>query len=462
MREVNTVFQKGFAVGLRPSESVGTTAEHLATCYNMVPNSLGLEPRSDVVNPFDLAMDWPWPVLFVLSRYKLLFTKNAVYRVADDWELTHLLSADWGSVPHVADFMDTVIWSTTNGQWMLVGTKLTALQDAQFKTCCNFKGQLIVADCTLPKGPERDMSVTDTPIVYTTEVGGENVVAWAKIGALDWTYSLGNEVGWAPMNWQGRVLGLLPLGSDVVVYGENGIAKLKPVSKPTVTFGISDFGDVGVLNANCFAGDQGTQIFLGTDYNLYKIVPEKALTDDGKRPALLGYKEFLSKLKDPIITFDSVKRHWWIGDKDACYIFTDTGLGEASITPTHLSNLDGVLVGCYQAHGTDKAIVETGAMSFDSRGIKTLMCVEADCVASAAIYGYVSFNYAYHADMRQSRSILLDPRGAFFPGISGVEFKIALTCKDFHNFYLHKLWFHHKNTDKTFSRGVINAGRPGQ
>lgn len=463
MREVNTVFQKGFAVGLRPDKTVGTTSEHLSRCYNMVPNGIGLEPRSDVINPLDVASDWPWPVVFVLSRHVLLFTRTALYRVNNDWSITYLMYQDWGSIPHIADFMDTVVWSTVNGQWMIsIDGVITTIRDAQFKRCCNFKGQLIVADCKLPNGPERDMSVSGTPIKYTTEVGGSNIVAWSKIGAIDWTYSFGNEVGWAPMNWPGSVLGLLPLGGDVVVYGDNGIAKLKPVSKPVVTFGIQDFGDVGVLNANCFAGDASAQIYLGADYNLYKIVPEKALSDDGKRPTLLGYKEFLSKLQDPIMTFDSAKRHWWIGDKDACFIFTEMGLSEASITPTHLGNLDGALIGCFHTHGTDQALVETGAMSFDSRGIKTLMCVEADCVTDRQIYGYASFNFSYRGEMRRGKTIRLDPRGAFFPILSGVEFKIALTCDDFRKFYVYKLWFHHKNTDKTFSRGVINAGRSGQ
>ena len=162
------------------------------------------------------------------------------------------------------------------------------------------------------------------------------------------------------------------------------------------------------------------------------------------------------------MSFDSVQRHWWIGDETRCFIFTGRGLAEANITPTHLSRLDGPLWGFYREHGSEEATIETGPTSFDSRGIKTLMCVEADVESGAPVVGWASWKSSYSKDFRQGKRIRLDPRGAFFPVMSGTELTVGLRAGDYHSFHLSKMWLRHKTTDKTFARGVINAGRPAE
>ena len=461
MREVSQVFDQGFSIGLRPMENLGPATQCLTVSMNMVPTKTGLEPRDIVINPLDdLQEDFPFPVLFVLSRYILLFTRTDLYLVDEQWNLLHLMRQDWGDIPHIADFMTFLVFSTPNGQWTFDGNVVSPdVRGATFKTCVNFRGQLIIGDCSLPKGPEK---VNEEVLQNRIPVGDSNTVAWSKIGSLEWEYTLGNEVGWAPMPWLGSVQGLLPLGKEIVVYGDNGVCKLSMAKEPVTTFGVQEFGDIGVLNRNCFGGDTTAHIFIGTDYNLYSVTPEKALSGEGKLPVKLGYNEWISKLSNPIISFDPTKRYWWIGDKNNCFIYTGTGLGGSSQTPTRLSRLNGNLLGCTVSHHSNEAIVETGNISFDSRGIKTLMCVEGDIDATNRVYGSTKFRYAYNAVIRNSPEILLDPRGAFFPVIAGTEIRVRLRCPDFSHFYITKMWLHFKNTDKTFSRGVINAGRPAE
>lgn len=459
MREVSQVFEKGFQTGLRPFYNLGPSTQLLMCSLNLVPTPTGIEPRDVVTNPLQEALKdkFPFPALYVLSRKVLLFTSEDLYLVDGSWELTHIMHHKWEDLPHIADFMDFITFSTPSGQWTLCDYQVSQPNGARFKTCTNFRGQLIVGDAILPNGP---MKLGEEVVQDMTPVLGPSTVGWTKIGSLEWEYTLGNEVGWAPMPWIGSVLGLLPLGKEIVVYGENGLCKLSMAKEPVTTFGVQDFGDVGVLNRNCFAGDTTAHIFVGNDYNLYSVTPEKALSGEGKLPARLGYQEWISKLRNPIVTFDPSRRYWWIGDDKLCFIFTGTGLGESGVTPTHLSRLDGSLLGISYSHHPDEAIIETGNISFDSRGIKTLMCVESDIRASARVHGSASFRYDYTEDERDTPSIPLDPRGAFFPIIAGTELRVRFYCPTFHSFYLTKLWLHFKNTDKTFSRGVINAGRP--
>lgn len=462
MREVTAVFQEGLMTGLSVSPALSTQAQHLIQCYNVVPGPYGLEPRQEVSLPVShlLGHPWPWPTCYCLSRHTLIFTPTEVFLADSEWDLQLLARAEWGSLPHIADFMDTVIWATKNGQWMLAGGKVTQQLGAEFHTCCNFRGQLVVGNCKLPNGPERLPDGTIRP--DSVPVEGSAIVGWTKIGALDWEYTLGNEVGWAPMPWDGEVSALLPLGKEIVVYGTNGCAKLAMSSNPVTTFGVQDFGDIGVINPQCVAGDTTSHLYLGQDSALYLVEPERALSGEGKLPKRLGYDHWLRNLRNPVMSFDTAKRHWWIGDENRCFIFTGQGLGEASVTPTHLSRLDGPLWGFYRGRGDDQAIVETGPTSFDSRGIKTLMCVESDVECEERVLGWGSWKSRYDKQFKSRGLIRLDPRGAFFPVISGTELTVGLLAGDYHSFKLSKMWLRYKNTDKTFARGVINAGRPAE
>lgn len=463
MRETSSTFDKGFQVGLPPYTNYYTQGEFLTECYNMVPGSMGLEERKEVYEPetFLAHEGWPFPALYHLSRHSYIFTDTQLFYLAKDGSVDMLWEqpGGWGGLPHVADFQEFVVFAFPNIELTLRWGKEICfeLYEAHFRTCCNFRGQLVIGDCELPKGPTNNCCGEPS---YTVEVGGENVAAWSKIGQVDWEYNLGNEVGWAPMPWQGKVLAVLPLDKEVVVYGSNGVAKLSPQEQPTVTFGVRDFGDVGLLGRDCVAGSLTRHLFIGTDYNLYYVEPERALTTEGKQPKRLGYAHLVQNLVRPLVTYDSINQQWWIGDSERCFVFSGTGLGEANITPTHLNGLDGLNWAYCYTHGKDEAIVQTSPLSLGSRGIKTLMNVEADLLATEQVWGQASWRTHYREPYKFNRPILLDPRGSFFPVTAGTEVRVRFTTPQFRGFNLTKLWLHFKNTDKTFSRGVINAGRP--
>lgn len=472
MREVTGVFEQGFKVGLRPFTNISNSVEYMYRAYNLVPNQYGIEGRQEVINPVQNSYQWgwPWPLITIHARHPLFFDAQSVYRILDDWTVDHIYTSPngWGGIPHFADFMDTLIWSTPNGSWMYANGQVTPYPGgADFRTCINFAGQLLIGDGKLPNGPKRvsNSQVKEEAILNETEVIPNNpelMVAWSKVGSLDWTFDLGNEVGFAPMPWMGKVLKLLTLGNRVVAYGTNGIAQLAPETTPTLTYGIHQWGDIGILNRDCVAGDGTMHIFIGKDLNLYAAQPERALSAEGRVPQLLGYKEYISKLSNPIVTFDPVERHWWIGDTNNCFILSSSGMGEANITPTYLSRYEGQLIGSYFVHGDERAIAITGESSFNNRDMKTLMTVQADIRTEYTARGSVWWRSDYKKEHKPTRLIRLDPRGFFFPVCSGTELKVELNIESFKNLFLGKLWLRFKHTDKSSSRGVINAGAPEQ
>lgn len=463
MKEASAIFQTGFQVGLEPDPVLNTAAEWLSQCYNVVPTKAGLEPRKDVFVPEYVAPadSYPFPLYFALHRFNVIVTSSQLIVFNEMWNETSRINHSLSSIPHFADFMDFFVVSGGDKRWeraFLDGKPVEALYGARFATCCNLRGQLVIGNCQLPNGPVlEDCSGKPT---YTAPIDDCNIVAWSRIGEVNWDFELGNEVGWAPMPWQGCVLAVLPLGYEVVVYGSNGVAKLKPEDKPVPTYGIHRFGEPGVYSDKTVAGDSSQHLYLGTNFNLYIVEPERALSAEGKAPRKIGYKKFMEQLDDPHITFDPVNRQWWIGDGRKCFIYNGVGLCECSITPTHLNHLDGTLLGFAHTHGGDEAIVETSPLSFSSRGIKTLMNVESDVETTERqpVFGRASVKYHYEKEFRPLQDIILDPRGAFFPVAAGTELKVRYWTKNFRHFLLTKLWLHFKNTDKHFSRGVINAG----
>jgi hypothetical protein len=104
------------------------------------------------------------------------------------------------------------------------------------------------------------------------------------------------------MPFSGDVLRVLKLGEKpgmVVVYGENGIGILNPVSSPAVTFGFTKVGDIGIPCKSAVGGDEKLHAFVTQAGDLWTIDPEGGL----KRR---GYNEFMSNLDSTeiVVSFD--------------------------------------------------------------------------------------------------------------------------------------------------------------
>lgn len=459
MRETVSVFQAGFAVGLRKNTAIANNVECLSECYNMVVEKEGLVPRQEIFEPIVFTPDWPFPILYTLSNRILYFTRRAVYGIDANWEpyLLYSSSAGWGGRPHIADFQNYIIWAAPHGTWYLKDDTVRPFEDWKGETICNFRQQIIMGEAELPKGPERnkDGTINNT----TVSIPKEGTVAWGIIGDTEFRFQLGQENGWMQIPFIGKVLNILPMGSVLYVYHQNGIYRLTPTQEPLPTFGTMPFSDIGPLNRDCVAGNSNAHIMLGSDRELYLILPEKALSDQGRSAANLGYKEYMSTLRNPIVVFDGIAGHWWIGDEKRCFIFNGQGLSESSYTPTAIGNFNGSLYACGIRHGEDHAIITTSTNSINSRSIKTLMVVEADIRADAAT-GQVLWRTDFRKALKESAVKPLDARGFFFPIVSGSELEVRIKTPNFRNTHISRLWLRYKVTDKVSVRGIVNAGAP--
>ncbi len=437
MREAVYNFSKGLSLGILPKTETRTMLEGLSECYNMIPTELGLVAREEVFDPMpDMVFDmqYPFPMFMELSTQALLFTKDRLYTIDKNDNLVETVEAEWTDVPQIADFGDYVVWATDQDRWVaLNGVAQDSETLPKFSACMNYKQQLIIGNAQIDG-----------------LVSGENLVAWGAIGDMSWDFMYRREAGFTMIPSRGTVLGFGEVEEGIVVYMTTSVWLLRPITEPAISFSVTKISNIGACNRHSFGGDLATQVFLGTDKELYQI-SEGAVTK-------LGYRHLFSELS-PLVLFDSGERHWWFSSEEKCYVMSTSGMGEASISPTALSRLID-LKGYAVVHGDRVAKVTTTPLSFQTRGIKTVMSIEADVkTKDVEVYGNVHWLVDYSQPFASSELVLLNNNGAFFPIVAGTEVMVGYACEDFTKFELSQFWVRYKHTDRTIARGTTwNVG----
>ena len=160
-----------------------------------------------------------------------------------------------------------------------------------------------------------------------------------------------NELGWAPLPFQGEVLSLKSLGKNVVAYCEKGVALLTQVSSPFPTFGIEVLSEIGIIDKSAVAGDEKEHVYVDAKGAIHRV------TNQGDQR--LGYEDFLSDyLTNTIfVNFEPDRRRFYITtgstdivDKDnAVFILNSQGLSGCSsfIKVSSVNHIDGSLIGVF-------------------------------------------------------------------------------------------------------------------
>lgn len=255
-----------------------------------------------------------------------------------------------GSTPCVLDFYSTVMVLNGNGMAFRTGVgnnEWFTTNGVTIKAGCNYKDSRAIfggfnpADCyALADWPTYLSSLKSSALpseILATSTGGfdKNWVWWSSIGGGDMHYFLDTdllkyttklatpdtgfddnypylhwlwlrrEMGARPMPWHGWVRQVRPMGDLVVVYGDNGVSVMLPVSNPYPTFGLQDTpedfptgnGMVSEFTDNpacrdAVAGDDNKHVFVGRDYNLWRLDRSAS----GAKATKLGFAERVADL----------------------------------------------------------------------------------------------------------------------------------------------------------------------
>ena len=397
MREYERDLSKVITEGLRPNGR--PQEDSLIKCFNGVPDPTGVrgyelpgmavEESGGVCGcPIDATLDWPYPMIWQGAKDNYFATRDKLYILNIDRTVTELVDLVWAR--DFADFGDYVVFT---GAYQVIvkdihegdsddvtnyGPILASPSFPEFRTCCNFNGQLVIGNVTSNWSGAR-----------------HNSVGWSNIGSADFTLGEMNEAGHMPMPWEGAVLKVKTLGKSVMVYGENGIGRIYPNEQ---TFGFENLLDVGLISFYAIAGDDHEHLFIDQDWNLWQII-------EGEKPKKLNYQEWFGQMRPISIIglFDPHNRDFYFSDETVTYVWRDGRLFEVGILPTAIMYSNGWFSGLYKQSPDDQhcgytwcdLVLGIDTVNSRRRSIKTLTTLEVDADYSNELAVSAGYSYAH-------------------------------------------------------------------
>jgi hypothetical protein len=255
---------------------------------------------------------------------------------------------------------------------------------------------------------------------YITDAIINAKIQWSDIGSFSFDIDKKNIAGEAPLNWKGYVWKIIPLGSDIMVYGSGGITKLTPKGN---VFGMQDLSKVGIANAWSISGTDKLHMFVDKRNRLCKVVD---------KIYILGYEEYLEEMTNPILLYDELNQLVFICDGTYGYIYSieDESLGTGPINLTGIGYSEGVLY--VVASGTvamPKFEILTDIIDLGTRKHKTIQQIEVGTNLSRRVFNAsVEYNSSLTGQFRSVGWHSVTPEGVATIHCFGKEFKIGIKC----------------------------------
>jgi len=174
---------------------------------------------------------------------------------------------------------------------------------------------------------------------------------------LIFDYMQRNEWGFMPMPFQGAIQNVIPLGNGVVAFGDDGVTALPHVTEPFPTFGTKHLMSMGIKSQGAVGYSDNMAIFIDKEGTLWAISPDYQLSR-------LGYKEFLSGLSTPAITYNTAEQDFHIVDDNQHFVLTPQGLSENTISIPTSVFIDGA--NTLMANSTETNLVQNPTFDTDT------------------------------------------------------------------------------------------------
>ena len=315
-------------------------------------------------------------------------------------------------------------------------------------SCCNYLGQVIIGGLFSSQAPWSTL--------------GQCSVAWSDIGSAEMNPENYVVAGFAKMPWDdngtGKVWKVLPVGNDIMVYGDKGIAKLKPFTvERTTGFGILPVKSPGLIGSDAIDGDELIHGYVDNKYEWHLI--------SNARSANLGYKKYLKTLTNGqvVVRYNKHRQQFYISDGVVSFVYTKGGMYSTNQCLTSTGVYKGTLCGFVKDNGDAKIRVASTPFNFDHQSLKTLESVEVgasyETTADELLYGAISIKYDYKGGFTQLPWTQLNERGIFTQKATGREFKVHLQAnyESGAEFSLSSFLTKLKFSDKRNIRGRVNA-----
>lgn len=511
MREFFFPIVESLKKGLRRDKNKGRGLDELSECKNMVPTPIGLVSPTTLTRVFSgETIEHPFPQLMKGRSTHLFGWKSGIYTVdPSDWSKTLEPSFNptteasetitVGGPWHRADFYDAYFLFNgvcnvfkTNRNAMTGGSeKLYVNKTISVNTGCNFMESLVIggfdpsnfwtsAWTTFWTGLADDNAHgIDTssldmksnfvfwscpggggtlfPLLETLGEEGYTTGSYYKDGTanrdfiLDW---IKREDGydWAPVPWKGTVQKLLPLGKNLIVYGDEGIAVMRRVTSPISTFSMERIADFGIPSRGAAGGSDEGHVFIDTTGKLWSIHPNLEL----KRH---GYSEFFAPMmgREIIIERSDEAKESYVCDGTKCYVMRDGGglYEQTDALPTSVMFFDGGHE--YIGQGDVSTTMTAKTMPFDMgfSPQKTITQIDLFYNNLTSVKARVWYRYEKGGSWVALPWQSVNDFGVVNPNIAGIEFQVEVTGTDAGDGSFDEMQVHYKSHDRRLVRGAL-------
>lgn len=509
MKEFSFSIFDALSQGMRKKVGSRRSNKGATSLINFQLREDGPEPYVDMTSVPSVAQmaveaivpDYPFPQVFKGKDVFLLVTDDTVYEInKTTYALTEITLYDVynpeveasiiaDGVWHFADFHSS--WFLYNGTSVVFKTDIdkttwmpdrTYVQDdVTIGTGVNFRGRLITSgfdpsnfwnddwqfamECLqadLPAGLEAGINITNN-FVWWSMIGGGDTL-WRFLPEFAFTekedsgFTLEgsrfldaierNDMGFMPMPFEGAIYQVKELGGNVIVYGENGIAALKPVSAPVATFALIEIQNFGVYDRASIGGDIRQHIFIDAVGQVWRLNADLTTT-------LLDYSEFIQPiLADNIgIQYYSNTQEFFIGSNSQCFLLGPQGLTEVHQLVTSVFYENG-RKGVFESTGVATSLMVSNIITIGNNAQNTMTSVEVDGLYDNTVQVAIDYRHNRSDSFTRSRFVDLNKMGWVRFNFAGLEFRVVIQAADFTTFDPSNVTVKWKSNDKRNQRGI--------
>ncbi|MBE3038366.1 MAG: hypothetical protein IMZ62_06100 [Chloroflexi bacterium] len=235
------------------------------------------------------------------------------------------------------------------------------------------------------------------------------------------------DMGILPVPWQGTQRVLKSLGSNALIYSDNGVAELIPFDAESgPTLGFKKLPNVpGIHGRAAVAGDDSVHLMVDKTGCVWRFKP-------GQAPERLEYEWLFSSLTDIVVTFDSTREEFYIGGKigSTLYSYLYTASGGMSKIPQCVTSLEcggGTLRGIVSSNQFTTFKAVTGVFDMGTREPKTIREISIGLTTSAvATLVMLWYKDGVSGTWKTAAPHTLFGKGNIYCAVTGVEFKLQI------------------------------------
>lgn len=258
-------------------------------------------------------------------------------------------------------------------------------------------------------------------------------IQWSKIGSFDFTVDETNMAGYRPASWTGDIYSIKRFKNSVIVYGENGIAKMIPIG---TSWSYEDIYFKGIAGKNAVVTDKENHWFINTDYELIHYNEE--FTN-------FGYSEFLSTMASPVMTLDTNSNLIYICNGTYGYVFSYASICLAA-GPVNISGIgykDKVRYVCSPGSiSTPNIYFITDVYDMGSRRTKLLHSLELGVSSTKTLSMSIDYRYDSTESWENTGWLAANDDGIINYPCLGVEFRFNFKVDEYEEFAIDYIKIH--------------------